>query len=155
MIKMSHFQKVYKLASLSIFMATKDLFILGGLALTAFFLFKKTPGQTDLPLPNIPGSPPAIVIPPAPKPAPKITPPRSGVVKTATTKQLKAIDIRAKADPTKVVYYPDQGIVTAGGLGYSTAYPEKYLSKAAAFLPKVTNIPMDSYNPTSDYRAGY
>jgi hypothetical protein len=122
-------------------MATKNLFLLGGLALAAFLLLKKKPGETDQTnqsLPNIPNLPPAVIIPPAPQPAPVITPPVTGIVKTASRKQLTAIDIKAKADPTKVVYYPDYGIVTAGGLGYSTANPSAYLSKTSPILPNVT-----------------
>lgn len=131
-------------------MATKDLFLLGGLALAAFLLSKKTPGQTDQSLSFIPNLPPAVIIPPAPQPAPKVTPPKSGVVKTATREQLTAIDIRAKADPTKVIYYPEQGIVTAGGLGYSTAYPEKYLGKANTML-QLNGVT----TATPDFRSGY
>lgn len=139
MTKMSHFQKVYKLTSLAFLcMATKDLFLLGGLALAAFLLSKKTPKETDQTNQSIPNLPPAVIIPPAPQPTPVITPPVTGIVKTASRKQLTAIDIKAKADPTKVVYYPDYGIVTAGGFGYSTANPSAYLSKTSPALANVT-----------------
>lgn len=43
---------------------------------------------------------------------------------------MNQIDYTAKSNPTKTLYYKDYGIVTTGGLGYSTAYPEAYLKKS-------------------------
>jgi hypothetical protein len=42
---------------------------------------------------------------------------------------MNQIDYTAKSNPTKTLYYKDYGIVTTGGLGYSTAYPEAYAKK--------------------------
>jgi len=136
-------------------MATKDLFLIGGMALAVYLISKQTQqAESNLPLPNLLNSPPAVVITPTPTPKEKqmivdLTP-AGKVAKTATRNELNTIDIRAKADPTKTIYYPEQGIVTAGGLGYSTANPSAYLKKASTM--KIIN---DQTYSTPDGRSGF
>lgn len=139
-------------------MATKDLLFIGALAVAAFVLTKKTTFMNETgedsggSSGNItPTQQPAVIA----TPNLKVTAPVSGSVRTAsvrtaTASELKQIDITAQADKTKVIYYPDTGIVTAGGLGYSTNNPASYLR--LAYTMQTTN---GVTSATPDNRSGF
>jgi hypothetical protein len=125
-----------------------ELFILLAAAAAAFFILKKTDntgassevgysGGSFQSLANpTEVSSPAVVV----SKDTIIKAPSSGRVKDASSSRLAEIDTAAKANPSKVLYYPDEGIVTIGGLGYSTANP-------SAYIPKTSTASTPSSNP--------
>jgi hypothetical protein len=55
-------------------------------------------------------------------------------VRDATRSELNDIQATASKNPSKTIYYPDLGIVTTGGQGFSTATPEKYINTTKAVV---------------------
>jgi hypothetical protein len=126
-------------------MATKDLFLLGGMALIAYMLSKKTEVTTEYtPIPFVS----------APTPTPTPTP----------TKNIKIVrDARAPTPNYPIsTITPTKSVLFVGGTPTNKSdVINKLIDLKAPFVPLPTfkiSEPKDNfygYNPTNDFRGGF